>query len=621
MKKSHLLTLSIGGSAIVASICLGMVFGAKGNFKAIGQVDETWHHYAERMPGLQPGIKEYWVGCNSNEHLFAAPTEGSIVDKDTAWDTSGFAENDDRYTYACTHKVADSAIAGTTAASDATFGIGNYFTSYQGKDYTANASNGADVDISNYDYLTFGLAIKDMGYLCLFGGNGGVGDAVETCISQGKNFTMWNDAWYYFTLEKNTEGKWDAYVGKFANAKRYSASLPMDADRKSASNLKDLLYTYKFEGIPEGSRIFATPVYGAEKDHHFGAWTQTCVDAVETRTCPVCGATEERPFNLNFQNNTFGASLYNENAGADVSTWGDGYNGGPKVNAYEDDSIAYAYYAWNDFTMTLPKIKFASFSSVVFELQNFTTAAEPSFSTYGFKIGFEPNNRVVFSNSTETAFSSGTLKIFNIAGNVYAVIYGLGAADNIKYQITDSDIINGVKGLPIYFSCATNDGGCAMLFKNMTVNTEDGFQNMTKISDNAGNSSFTGQNLNAPFGFQNAWDKTGITAGQNFIYKSVDISTYSKVMYGVYLSESSLYLFSGDNSQSVNVWGPRWVIVELVKNNGTWSVFYKEYNFFSVDWTANTKLALTDTNMSSFTSVNWQGSETAIIGLTELYAI
>lgn len=614
MKKSHLLTLSIGGSAIVASICLGMVFAAKGNFKAIGQVDETWNHYAERMPGPQPGIKEYWVGCNSNEHLFTAPTEGTIVDKGNAWDTSGFTENDDRYTYACTHKIANSAVSNASAAPDGP-AIGGGFSTLTAKDYTANESNGADVDISNYDYVTFGLNPSD--YAIIFGGDSG-GDDVEGVIASGKNFTMFGGAWYYFTLERNAEGKWDAYVGKWNTAKRASASLPMTAGQKASNNLNGIIQTWNWQ-LPEGMKLYSTEVYGTEKDHHFGAWTQTCIDTIETRTCPVCGQTEERPFNLNFQSNLYGATLFNGTT--DVGGWGGGYQGGSKLNAYATDSLAYSYYGWGLLNIGLPKVNFTKFGSVVFTLQNvLVSSGDPNGNPAGFRIGFDSSNPTVFASSWDNSFVTGELRFITLGGRLYASIK-LGAA-SVQTEITDADIINGRKSLVIYIGGYINDGcSCGLLLKSPVLDSENNTGAMTKVSTNAGNDSFTGQNLNAPFGFENAWDKTGIAAGQNFFFKNIDISSYSRLVFGVYLNSSFLYVFSGDNSKSVNIWGPRWVFFELVKSNNVWSIFYKEYNLYDGDWVANTKLTLSDTNMSSFTSVNWDGSETAIVGLTELYAI
>ena len=57
-----------------------------------------WNHYDRRDPTEeQLGIREYWAECGTGIHVFSEPQEGTITDKGTAYDTSEFSENDDRY--------------------------------------------------------------------------------------------------------------------------------------------------------------------------------------------------------------------------------------------------------------------------------------------------------------------------------------------------------------------------------------------------------------------------------------------------------------------------------------------------------------------------------------------
>ena len=480
-KKNKFLVTSFSVAIAAAASCLAIALMPKTSFRTMGQTDEVWKHYSERMPGINPGIKEYWVSCDSHSYQFSEPeTDGTIQDV-SGWDTSEFAVDDARYTYQCTHKIADSALAGTSADTSIT-APSHGFTSYQAKTYTADGYQGFDVDISGYDYITFALR-HNMEFLCLFGGASSGSDEQDVVITKpDKNFVMWQDVWYYISLERNAEGKWDAYVGRYNFAKRYSASIKMGDQAKNGTNLKDMVGVWNFLSLSGGEKIYSTAVYGAEKGHHYSYPT----DKISPNgTCSVCGATttDRDESTVDLTKNKYGAKLINTNASADVSTWGNGYQGGTKLNAFAKNSIAYANYGWNSMAMYLPKIDFSKFSRVSFDLghtkilgSDGTAEADPSGNPVGFKIGFEQTtaNQTQFASTWDNAeVTGGKLVITPVNGKLEVEIHSYGSINSITTTVTDADIINGSESLVIYGSAYLNDStSYAYLFTNLRLQTK-----------------------------------------------------------------------------------------------------------------------------------------------------
>ena len=456
-KKNKFLLTAIGATMVATTACLAAALLPKANFRAFGETNIVWKHYAERMPGINPGIKEYWVSCNDDSHQFTVPTEGTIQDA-TGWDTSLFAADDDRYTYECTHKVADSAVAGM-AADTTQQAPGQGFTTVQGKAYSGNGYQGFDVDISGYDYLTF--ALKTTGsYLMIYGGNSSGSDDPEVGIASNKNFVMWSNTWYYYSLERNASGQWDTYVSHGDFAKRLSASIKMDAQAKNATNLKDLLGVWTWDA-KEGDQFYSSAVYGTEKEHHI-VWNDSKISPVETGTCSVCGQTVERPRQnaIDFTVNKFGSKLMN--GSSDISNWGDGYNGGNKLSVVNATSIAYAYYGWGALDIHLPRIDFTKYAQVSFNLTNTKilgdsgAGTDPSGNPVGFRIGLDSSNLENFASTWENAeMTGGKLTFATLNGKVIAHIK-LGFIDK-DYLITDSDVINGNSSVVVYIGSYLNN--------------------------------------------------------------------------------------------------------------------------------------------------------------------
>ena len=97
MKKRNVFIVS----AAAVALCLGSAVFALTKTKlniSRASVDGEWSHYSQTAPtATQKGTREYWVECGGG-YQFSAPTEyGHITDKGTAVDTSGFAEDDDRW--------------------------------------------------------------------------------------------------------------------------------------------------------------------------------------------------------------------------------------------------------------------------------------------------------------------------------------------------------------------------------------------------------------------------------------------------------------------------------------------------------------------------------------------
>ena len=367
-----------------------------------------------------------------------------------------------------------------------------------------------------------------------------------------------------------------------------------------------------------GAKVELTGLY-SECPHNFVAGSE-----IGNTVCSICGEVGDTPMtvsDVDFTANIFGAKLMN--GSSDVSGWGGGYNGGNKLNAYAATSLAYAYYGWGIFDLHLPRIDFRQYSEVTFTLGNTqANADDPTGNAAGFRIGFESGSTVVFASSWDNAeVTNGKLTFTSFAGKVLAQISSFGAMPDTRYEITDPDIISGSKSVVLYAGGYLNDStSYAILLTVSSLSVEDSLMGMTKVADCAGNDTFTGTSVAAPYGFTQSHDRTGVGAGQTFYFKNIDISNYDTLVFGVYMSKSSLYLFSGNNAVSINIWGPRWVFVKLVKNqDGTWDSYYKEYHMMNGAWTAKIG-GLSATNLNALVTVNWDGVEDATLAMTELYA-
>ena len=484
MKDKKLILCALAGVSIL-TIGAAVAAGNKAGFKVFANpVQAEWHHYSERMPGINPGIKEYWVQCGGN-YQFTEP-EGATIINQSGWDTSGFAVDDDRYTYQCTHKIANSAIAGTSA-NDSQPAPSHGFTDYQGKTFTASGYQGFDVDVSNYDYITFALR-HNLGYLCLFGGGSCGSDEQEVAIEKDDNLVMWKDVWYYISLERNAEGKWDAYVGRYNFPKRYEASIKMGDQAKNGNNLKDIVGVWTWDALKAEDMIYSTAVYGAEKSHHY-VWDTSKISPVETGTCAVCGeAGGERPAAaVDFTTNKYGAKLINKSASTDVSDWtisSEGpHQGEAFLQAQGTTSISYLCYDWNLMEMSLPRIDFSKYSNVSFDLDNVKWKPADLVGGSNWAIGFtEATMESYASTASETEISGGKLSFTTYANKVVGKISSFGLITEKTFEFTDADIINGRKSVTLYVKTTLNSSSLAVVLSNLSLVEKPEAANITDSS-------------------------------------------------------------------------------------------------------------------------------------------
>lgn len=119
MKKQTILMCALGVAAIAATaIGTGYSVSSKGGVFFAGGDDGVWKHYARKeATKTKKGIREYWVNCLTNEHVFTAPTTGTI-EEGGAYKTEGFTETDDRWIYPATLTAQDVVMTATTKALD-----------------------------------------------------------------------------------------------------------------------------------------------------------------------------------------------------------------------------------------------------------------------------------------------------------------------------------------------------------------------------------------------------------------------------------------------------------------------------------------------------------------------
>ncbi len=122
--KKKLLILGLSSFACLGAIGTGVAIEMGKKMPFVGaESDNIWVHYAKKDATKdEKGIREYWVNCQTNEHRFVAPTAGSTVNEGTAYDTSGFASDDDRWIYNITLTAQDVLMTDTAKAID----LGDY---------------------------------------------------------------------------------------------------------------------------------------------------------------------------------------------------------------------------------------------------------------------------------------------------------------------------------------------------------------------------------------------------------------------------------------------------------------------------------------------------------------
>ena len=166
MKKQTILMCALGVAAIAATaIGTGYSVSSKkdGVFFAGGD-DGVWKHYARKeATATDKGIREYWVNCLTNEHVFTAPNTGTI-EEGGAYKTEGFAADDDRWIYPATLAAQDVVMTETTKALD----LGTYAggtVSYIKAGTFNLGTDPANLDVSGFkaDHTDDGLKTVEIG--------------------------------------------------------------------------------------------------------------------------------------------------------------------------------------------------------------------------------------------------------------------------------------------------------------------------------------------------------------------------------------------------------------------------------------------------------------------------
>ena len=120
MKKQTILMCALGVAAIAAT-AVGTGYSVSSNKGGVffaGGDEGVWKHYERKeATKTEKGIREYWVNCLTNEHVFTAPTTGTI-EEGGAYKTEGFTETDDRWIYPATLTAQDVVMTATTKTLD-----------------------------------------------------------------------------------------------------------------------------------------------------------------------------------------------------------------------------------------------------------------------------------------------------------------------------------------------------------------------------------------------------------------------------------------------------------------------------------------------------------------------
>ena len=142
MNKKQKITISLLSVGILATAGVAALT-ANGGVLAKAQYSNpaagTWVHYAQTAPtATAKGTREYWVGCSEHTHVFSASEvpDGALIVDGESLDTTGFAENDDRwleYRYDENH----------VALSEYSYGAAMYLADTRGdSSYSPNYWNG-----------------------------------------------------------------------------------------------------------------------------------------------------------------------------------------------------------------------------------------------------------------------------------------------------------------------------------------------------------------------------------------------------------------------------------------------------------------------------------------------
>ena len=156
---------ALGVAAIAATaVGTGYSVSSKSGVFFAGGDDGVWKHYARKeATKTEKGIREYWVNCLTNEHVFTVPTTGTIEEGGTH-KTEGFTETDDRWIYPATLTAQDVVMTATTKALDLGTYAGGTVSYIKAGDLNLG-TNPANLDVTGFgtDHKKDGLKTVQIG--------------------------------------------------------------------------------------------------------------------------------------------------------------------------------------------------------------------------------------------------------------------------------------------------------------------------------------------------------------------------------------------------------------------------------------------------------------------------
>lgn len=188
-KRKSAMALCVASFASLGAVVIGASYKAAGNlFFAKADAAGVWVHYAKKAASKgSDGIREYWVSCQTNEHVFVAPSDATIQEA-TSYDTSGFATDDDRWIKAVTLSAQEVLMTDSTK----TFDLGEYAGGTVSSIKAGTFDLGTDA--SNLDVSGFAADHSDDGVKAV---------EVET-TKDGKEYVLYFDTTFVTSYITNT---------------------------------------------------------------------------------------------------------------------------------------------------------------------------------------------------------------------------------------------------------------------------------------------------------------------------------------------------------------------------------------------------------------------------------
>ena len=257
MKKQTILMCALGVAAVAATaVGTGYSVSSKSGVFFAGGDDGVWKHYARKeATKTEKGIREYWVNCLTNEHVFTAPTTGTI-EEGGAYKTEGFTETDDRWIYPATLTAQDVVMTEATKALD----LGTYADGTVSYIKAGTFNLGTDpenLDVSGFkaDHTDDGVKTVEIG-----------------TIKDGKEYALTCETTFVTALI-NTAAEYGEYILPKTDANRFGYF-------KLMNNID----------VNGGIDTAASGWYSGVKDHYFSGVIDGNGKTLTAKSSTICGA-------------------------------------------------------------------------------------------------------------------------------------------------------------------------------------------------------------------------------------------------------------------------------------------------------------------------------------------